>query len=181
MTPNIHDLTGVTEVGIVWFCFWLLDRWDPISARVLAFWASFVGFWAVVGMLTGDRPVTSVMDAAFAGWCAYYAWRRRKPRQRKPSKVGAGAGPRAPAGRECDVSEITEQQTIDHVAWALHCWTCPLCFINGTEAMANSDQDHVTEVDRQQAAFLVGALGLAPRVEPELHPTRRDLDRMEGP
>ena len=65
------------------------------------------------------------------------------------------------------MSEIAKQQTIDHVAWALHCWTCPLCHVNGFEAMANSGQDHVTEIDRLQAAFLVGALGLAPRVEPD--------------
>lgn len=51
---------------------------------------------------------------------------------------------------------------VERVAWALHCWSCPLCFLNGTEAMANSNQDHVTEPDRQQAAFLVGALGLVP-------------------
>ncbi len=46
------------------------------------------------------------------------------------------------------------------VAWALHCWSCPLCFVNGFDAMANSDQDHVTESEMQQAHFLTGALGL---------------------
>lgn len=49
---------------------------------------------------------------------------------------------------------------LDDVAWAVHCWSCPLCYVNGFEAMAASDQDHVTEIDRQFAAFLVGALGL---------------------
>jgi hypothetical protein len=46
------------------------------------------------------------------------------------------------------------------VAWALHCWSCPLCYVNGIEAMGTSDQDHVTEDDRLQAHFLIGALGL---------------------
>lgn len=49
---------------------------------------------------------------------------------------------------------------VDRVAWALHCWSCPLCHENGIEAMSSSGQDHVTETDRAQASFLVGALGL---------------------
>jgi hypothetical protein len=55
---------------------------------------------------------------------------------------------------------MSDPDVIDQVAWALHCWTCPLCVVNGIEAMAHSDQDHVTEPDRMQAAFLVGMLGL---------------------
>jgi hypothetical protein len=55
---------------------------------------------------------------------------------------------------------MSDPDVIDQVAWALHCWTCPVCVVNGIEAMAHSDQDHVTEPDRMQAAFLVGMLGL---------------------
>ena len=53
-----------------------------------------------------------------------------------------------------------DESVVDQVAWALHCWSCPLCFTNGMQAMADSDQDHVTESNRMQASFLVGALGL---------------------
>ena len=48
----------------------------------------------------------------------------------------------------------------DQVAWAVHAWTCPLCHINGMQAMGESGQDHVTSDDRNMAAFLIGALGL---------------------
>jgi hypothetical protein len=48
----------------------------------------------------------------------------------------------------------------DQVSWAIHCWSCPLCWMNGTDAMAYSGQDHVTELDRHFAHFLIGALGL---------------------
>lgn len=51
-------------------------------------------------------------------------------------------------------------EMVDLVAWALHAWSCPLCYVNGIEAMGISDQDHVTEDDRRQAHFLIGALGL---------------------
>jgi len=53
-----------------------------------------------------------------------------------------------------------DAELIERVAWALHCWACPLCYANGVMAMGESDQDHVTEEDKTQAAFLVGALGL---------------------
>lgn len=55
---------------------------------------------------------------------------------------------------------MSDETVIEQVAWALHCWSCPLCWENGIEAMANSGQDHVTEIDKLQAAFLVSALGL---------------------
>ncbi|HEY6793921.1 MAG TPA: hypothetical protein VI248_04480 [Kineosporiaceae bacterium] len=51
-------------------------------------------------------------------------------------------------------------ELVDQVAWAVHCWSCPLCWENGMEAMAASGQDHVTEDDRLMASFLIGALGL---------------------
>lgn len=54
------------------------------------------------------------------------------------------------------------EKVVDQVAWALHCWSCPLCWNNGFDAMAHSDQDHVIESDRMQAGFLVAALGLVP-------------------
>jgi len=55
----------------------------------------------------------------------------------------------------------TDDESITElVAHALHCWSCPLCYTNGPDAMANSDQDHVTQSDRLQAVFLIGALGL---------------------
>jgi hypothetical protein len=38
-------------------------------------------------MLTGVHPLAMIANASFAGWFAYLAWKRRKPRQRKPSKV----------------------------------------------------------------------------------------------
>ncbi len=53
-----------------------------------------------------------------------------------------------------------DEQLVEQVAWALHCWSCPLCFVNGVTAMGESDQDHVVELDKTQAAFLIGALGL---------------------
>lgn len=57
-------------------------------------------------------------------------------------------------------AEVEHESIVRHVAWALHCWSCPLCFVNGHTAMALSDQDHVTDTDRAQANFLIGALGL---------------------
>jgi len=48
---------------------------------------------------------------------------------------------------------------VEQVAWAIHCWACPLC--NGSpDAMATSGQLHVGEDDLLFASFLVGALGL---------------------
>lgn len=58
-------------------------------------------------------------------------------------------------------TEVTP--VIDLVAWAVHAWSCPLCYVNGMQAMGESDQDHVTADDRLMAAFLVGALGLVSR------------------
>jgi hypothetical protein len=53
-------------------------------------------------------------------------------------------------------------EIVDRVAWAVHAWTCPICFTNGMQAMADSGQDHVTSDDRNMASFLIGALGLVP-------------------
>ena len=47
---------------------------------------------------------------------------------------------------------------IEKVAWAVHCWTCPLC--TSMDAMAQSGTGHVTEDDLRFATFLKGALGL---------------------
>lgn len=57
---------------------------------------------------------------------------------------------------------MADSAVVDRVSWALHAWSCPLCFENGFEAMAHSGQDHVTEPDRRLARFLIGALGLVP-------------------
>lgn len=54
---------------------------------------------------------------------------------------------------------------ISRVAWALHCWTCPLCYLNGIEAMGVAGPGHVTQSELTQAAYLVGALGL--KTQPE--------------
>ena len=50
------------------------------------------------------------------------------------------------------------ESPVEQVAWAIHCWTCPLCVT--TQDMAASGQAHVTEDDMLFASFLVGALGL---------------------
>ena len=50
------------------------------------------------------------------------------------------------------------ESVIEQVAWAVHCWTCPLC--GSLQEMAASGQGHVTEDDVRFAAFLTGALGL---------------------
>lgn len=61
--------------------------------------------------------------------------------------------------REVAVMLATIGETpTEQVAWAIHCWTCPLCV--SIEDMATSGQAHVTEDDMRFAAFLVGALGL---------------------
>ena len=55
---------------------------------------------------------------------------------------------------------MSEEEVLARVAWAVHAWSCPLCFSNGMPAMAESGEYHVTAGDRLMAAFLVGALGL---------------------
>jgi len=82
-----HDLTGAVIVAVTWLGWWLADRLDPIPARWMASWAAFVWFWAVVDLLATDKQLTFVTEGAFAAWLAYHAWKRRKPRQRKPSKA----------------------------------------------------------------------------------------------
>lgn len=37
--------------------------------------------------MTPDTSLALVPLPSFAAWCAYHAWKRRKPRQRKPSKA----------------------------------------------------------------------------------------------
>ncbi len=65
-----------------------------------------------------------------------------------------------------------DQRVIDDVSWAIHAWSCPLCWENGMQAMADSGQDHVTETDRIFASFIVGALGIrrAEGAEPATDP-----------
>ncbi len=70
---------------------------------------------------------------------------------------------------------MSDADVVDRVAWAIHCWTCPLCWENGTQAMAESGQDHVTSDDRLMASFLIGALGLTP-ADPS---TRRRMEVVE--
>lgn len=53
-----------------------------------------------------------------------------------------------------------DERVIDDLAWAIHAWSCPLCFNNGMQAMAESGQDHVTDTDRRFAGFVASSLGI---------------------
>lgn len=90
MSASPADLTLATEVTVIWLAFWIVDRHlKPFTSRELGFWACWYSATAIWCLSSGDNPVTMLAGGAFAGWCAYHAWKRRKPRQRKPSKVGA--------------------------------------------------------------------------------------------
>lgn len=87
MSPHSADLLSAAIVAFIWGLFWVGERLSPASARTLGFWAAWYAILAVWNTIDGDVPVTRIMDAGFAGWCAYHAWKRRKPRHRKPSKA----------------------------------------------------------------------------------------------
>ena len=70
----------------IWALFALVDRIVHMTSRYLAFWACWYGVLAIWNMVDGESAPMAA-DGAFAGWCAYHAWKRRKPRQRKPSKA----------------------------------------------------------------------------------------------
>jgi hypothetical protein len=78
-----------TLVIVTWAAFWVIDKRQPWSARTLTFWAAWYANLAITNMAFGFWLCTTLADGGFAAWCGYHAWKRRKPRQRKPSKVGA--------------------------------------------------------------------------------------------
>lgn len=51
------------------------------------------------------------------------------------------------------------QETINIVAYAIHCWSCVPCLVSNAKS-DDVNYDHVTDDNRLMAAFLVGALGL---------------------
>jgi hypothetical protein len=85
--PGMADIALSLVVLAIWAAYVIIDRIQPWSLRLLAFWATWYATLAVINMLSADAPLTTAADGAFAAWCAYLAWKRRKPRQRKPSKV----------------------------------------------------------------------------------------------
>jgi hypothetical protein len=87
MSPAAADLQATTFTAVIWLAYWLANRRQPLPSRFLATWACFYAALTIWSLITGHGPVTRIMDGAFAAWCAYWAWKRRKPRQRKPSRV----------------------------------------------------------------------------------------------
>lgn len=73
--------------AVCWMICHYFDRRNPYSSREAAFWAVWNSVCVLPLMLFSDRPLTMIVDGGFAGWFAYLAWKRRKPRHRKPSKV----------------------------------------------------------------------------------------------
>lgn len=85
--PTTGDLVVAAIAVVIWLGFWAFDKVDPWSSRVLAGWATWYGTLAVIGVLGGVWLGITLVDGGFAAWCAFWAWKRRKPRQRKPSKA----------------------------------------------------------------------------------------------
>jgi hypothetical protein len=83
------DAAGVALIASIWLLMFMLDRviapYSSVGAAFLA--VAYLGLTAWEA-LHGSIALAS-MDAAVTGWLAYLAWNRRKPRQRKPSKVAA--------------------------------------------------------------------------------------------
>jgi len=82
-----NDLIFALITLAVWATLWLTDQRDPWTSKTLAFWAVWYGTLATFGMIFTNYHLTMVANGAFAAWLAYLAWKRRKPRQRKPSKA----------------------------------------------------------------------------------------------
>lgn len=81
-------MTGVLLLSFAWLCMWLVDRlmpYEALPAAILSAVYMAMGVWRIAD---GDAAMAAV-DAGISGWFAYLAWTRRKPRQRKPSKVAA--------------------------------------------------------------------------------------------
>lgn len=83
----IFDVTTATVISGLWLAYAIVDRATPFSPFDLWTMTSIFGAASVVGAVTGDFPPGVFVAAGFSAWCAYKAWKRRKPRQRKPSKV----------------------------------------------------------------------------------------------
>jgi hypothetical protein len=84
-----HDLFCAMIILVGWPIIWMADRRRPCTARELGLWAIWFANLAIVSGVISHRPLAMVAYGALAAWLAYHAWKRRKPRQRKPSKVGA--------------------------------------------------------------------------------------------
>lgn len=85
--PDIADIALSLVVLAIWAAYVIIDRTAPWSFWTLAFWAAWYATLAIINMVSNDVPLTTAADGGFAAWCAYLAWKRRKPRQRKPSKA----------------------------------------------------------------------------------------------
>lgn len=81
------DMISALITLAVWAGFWIVDRYSPWPAWMLGFGAGFYAPLAVLCMAYGGVPLSMGSAGGFAAWCAYQAWKRRPPRQRKPSKV----------------------------------------------------------------------------------------------
>lgn len=71
----------------LWAAWAVVDRTKPFPVADLCLIACIQGSAAVLGMFVGEFPPGIAACGGFAAWAAYMAWKRRKPRQRRPSKV----------------------------------------------------------------------------------------------
>jgi hypothetical protein len=80
------DLAGASIYVLLWVALWTLDRVAHLDAPVLTVMALVDGTLAFA-LMSSDRIASTATCGGMAVWCAYHAWKRRKPRQRKPSRA----------------------------------------------------------------------------------------------
>jgi hypothetical protein len=83
----MSDMFGAAIPLGIWAAFVIIDRFNPWTTREAGFWACWYAVLGIWAMVDGDRPMTMTARGGFSAWLAYKAWKRRKPRQRKPSKA----------------------------------------------------------------------------------------------
>jgi hypothetical protein len=81
------DQVGALTNATLWAGLWALDRIARLPVPILILEVCIFGFTALA-CLASSLPASMAASGGCAAWCAYHAWKRRKPRHRKSSKVG---------------------------------------------------------------------------------------------
>jgi Flp pilus assembly protein TadB len=93
----VVDMSSVTGVFVLAFMFWEMRHPPPVVFWQVSAFSAVIAVVVVISLLMSGEVVGASVWTIVAALEAWWAWKNRPPRRRKPSKVAAVV--RAVAGR----------------------------------------------------------------------------------